>query len=55
MSGLPTEAINQLKVFVQLLKSKPEILHTSEMAFFKSYLESLGGKIPDLPKEEKKA
>lgn len=47
MSQIPNEFIQQAKQFVTLLKSNPEILHAPEMKFFKEYIESLGGKVPE--------
>jgi suppressor of tumorigenicity protein 13 len=38
--------ISQLSGFVNLCKDDPKILLSPELAFFKNYIESLGGKIP---------
>jgi suppressor of tumorigenicity protein 13 len=46
MSGLPKEALDQLKAFVTLVKTKPDVLHTPELLFFKEFLESFGCKVP---------
>jgi suppressor of tumorigenicity protein 13 len=43
---IPAEFIQQAQQFVNLLKTKPDILHAPEMKFFRDYIESLGGKIP---------
>nr|CAX71332.1 Mitochondrial import receptor subunit TOM34 [Schistosoma japonicum] len=40
------EQISMLKQFVELLKTKPEILDTPELLFFKEWLVSLGANIP---------
>jgi hypothetical protein len=48
MSNLPftKEYISQLFGFIALCKKDPNILRKPEFSFFKSYIESLGGKIP---------
>jgi suppressor of tumorigenicity protein 13 len=48
MSKTPFTAahISQLSGFINLCKDDPKILHNPELAFFKNYIESLGGKIP---------
>ncbi|KAK9147970.1 hypothetical protein Scep_006727 [Stephania cephalantha] len=38
--------LNQLKLFVDQLKSNPSILRDPSLAFFKDYLESLGATLP---------
>jgi suppressor of tumorigenicity protein 13 len=38
--------LSQLTGFINLCKDDPKILHSPELAFFKNYIESLGGKIP---------
>lgn len=38
--------IAQLKKFVDILKSDPQIIHSPELDFFKQYLESLGAQLP---------
>ncbi|OQR79847.1 heat shock 70kD protein binding protein-like [Tropilaelaps mercedesae] len=38
--------IAKLKALVELLKAKPETLNVPDLAFFKSYLESLGARVP---------
>ncbi|XP_022648844.1 hsc70-interacting protein-like [Varroa jacobsoni] len=43
--------IIKLEALVELVKSKPETLYTPELAFFKSYLESLEAKLPARPNE----
>lgn len=48
MASLPKEAISQLKVFVHLVKSKPELLLLPDLKFFKDYIESFGGKVPEV-------
>jgi suppressor of tumorigenicity protein 13 len=44
------EQLVLLKQFVDICKGRPELLHLPELVFFKEYVESLGGKIPPLPK-----
>lgn len=38
--------IDQLKKFVQILKSDPQVIHLPELEFFRDYLESLGARLP---------
>jgi len=45
---MSSEQIAQLKAFVGSLKADPKILHVPDLKFFKDYIESLGGKIPDI-------
>ena len=52
MSALPKAQVDQLKLFVQMMKSKPEILHDPDLDFLRDYIVSLGGTIP--PKLEPK-
>ena len=59
---LPTSAIEQLKGFVLLCRTKPEIIHKPELKFFLDFLVSMGASIPPpppaseaKPEEEKKA
>lgn len=35
-----------IKSFLQIIKSKPEILHRPEISFFKEFLQSFGAIIP---------
>jgi hypothetical protein len=37
--------LEQLKAFVGMVDSKPEMLHMPQLAFFKSYLEKMGARI----------
>lgn len=48
------EQLQQLQDFVELCKHKPEVLHKQELTFFKSYLESLGARIPLPPQPRPK-
>lgn len=48
------KALQDLQQFVQLCKSKPEILHLPDLKFFKDYLISLGATIPEPKKAENK-
>jgi suppressor of tumorigenicity protein 13 len=61
MAKIPPQHVSQLKVFTDLLKADPSLLHSPELSFFKDYIESLGGKVPpaqkappswDVPKTE---
>ena len=51
---LPKSAVDQLKGFISLCKSKPEIIHNEELAFFKEYLQSMDATLPPVPAEEEK-
>ncbi|KAK3228326.1 hypothetical protein Dsin_008188 [Dipteronia sinensis] len=44
--------IAELKFLVEQCKSNPSLLHDPSLAFFKSYLQSLGAQLPTKPKEE---
>jgi len=44
--------LGELKGFITLLEKNPAMLHQPELRFFKSYLERMGGKIPDPPKSK---
>lgn len=46
------ESLAQLKAFVDVCKSNPDILHLPDLKFFKNFIEALGGVIPPLPKKE---
>lgn len=48
-AALPKEAIAQLKLFIHMVKSKPELLHTPDLKFFKDFIESFGGRVPEAP------
>lgn len=52
MGSAEKQQLMELKAFVELCKSTPSVLHKPELSFFKSYLESLGAKIPPAPAEE---
>ncbi|XP_009360062.1 TPR repeat-containing thioredoxin TDX-like isoform X1 [Pyrus x bretschneideri] len=45
--------VEELKEFISKCKSNPSIVHTPSLAFFKSYLQSLGAWIPPVPKMDK--
>ncbi|RHN43935.1 putative thioredoxin, tetratricopeptide-like helical domain-containing protein [Medicago truncatula] len=44
--------VSELKEFIESCKSNPSLLHTPSLQFFKSYLLSLGARIPPQPKTE---
>lgn len=44
------EALDKLKQFITICKSNPAILHLPDLSFFKEFIESLGGKLPEAPK-----
>ncbi|XP_068435460.1 hsc70-interacting protein [Clinocottus analis] len=45
--------VTELKGFVQMCESGPEVLHLPEMGFFRTWLLSMGATIPPLPKTER--
>jgi Hsp70-interacting protein N N-terminal domain len=51
---LPQSALEQLKGFIMLCRTKPEILHKDELAFFREYLTSLGARLPPAPEPAQK-
>ena len=52
--GVTNSQISELKQFVNLLQLHPEFLHDEKLSFFKEYIISLGGTIPEIKKEEPK-
>ena len=46
---LPNSAIEQLKGFILLCRTKPEILHKPELKFFRDFMESFGATLPTPP------
>lgn len=46
---LDKDSLEKLKAFVAICKQQPEILHQPELEFFKKFIESLGGTIPETP------
>lgn len=44
------EAVEKLKQFIEVCQSNPDILWSEDLAFFKNYIEALGGKLPPRPK-----
>lgn len=52
---LPKSAIEQLKGFILLCRTKPEIIHKPELAFFREFLQSFGATLPPPPPQEEKA
>ena len=49
---LPKSAVDQLKGFISLCKSKPEVIHNEELLFFKEYLISMGATLPPEPRDK---
>lgn len=47
MAKLPQIAIKQLETFVNMVKSDPSILSDPALSFFKEFVESYGGKVPE--------
>ena len=50
--SLPKSAVDQLKGFISLCKSKPEMIHNEELTFFREYLLSMGATLPPVPSKE---
>lgn len=50
---LPEKQLTELRAFITLLKSQPSMLHQPELLFFKEFIESLGGIVPQAEKTEK--
>ena len=50
--SLPKSAVDQLKGFISLMKSKPEMIHNEELTFFRDYLISMGATLPPVPPQE---
>jgi hypothetical protein len=51
---LPQSALEQLKGFIMLCRTKPEILNKEELTFFREYLTSLGARLPPTPEPAQK-
>ncbi|XP_030541152.2 TPR repeat-containing thioredoxin TDX isoform X1 [Rhodamnia argentea] len=49
---MESEKIDELRHFIHQCRSDPSILHDPSLAFFKSYLQSLGARIPPATKSE---
>lgn len=47
MAKLPQAAVKQLQAFVNMVKADPSILSDPDLSFFKEFLESYGGKVPE--------
>ena len=52
--SLPKAALDQLKGFITLCRSKPEVLHNPELTFFSEYLLTMGATLPPKPEEVEK-
>jgi len=52
MDKISQSDLSALSKIVKVLQSNPECLHDPKFDFFKTYLESLGAKIPDAPAKE---
>ena len=52
--SLPKAALDQLKGFITLCRSKPEVLHNEELSFFADYLLSMGATLPPKPEQKPK-
>lgn len=47
MAKLPQVALKQLETFVNMVKADPSVLGDPELLFFKEFIESYGGKVPE--------
>ncbi|KAB0795553.1 hypothetical protein PPYR_12392 [Photinus pyralis] len=45
------DSLDKLETFIDICKSKPNILHLPELKFFKDYIESVGGVLPPVTPE----
>jgi hypothetical protein len=46
MAGLDAKKVTELRAFVSAVDKRPELLADPRLAFFRTYLESLGAKLP---------
>lgn len=46
MAGLDAKKVAELKTFISAVDTHPELLADPRLAFFRTYLESLGAKLP---------
>lgn len=53
MASLPfsEDNLKELENFIAFCKSNPKVVYTPQLSFFKSYIESLGGKFPEVDPE----
>jgi len=51
--SISANQLKELKTFVQALKANSDLLYTSELAFFKEYLLSMGANLPPKKPENK--
>uniref|UniRef100_A0A3B3D3I2 ST13 Hsp70 interacting protein n=1 Tax=Oryzias melastigma TaxID=30732 RepID=A0A3B3D3I2_ORYME len=49
---MDSRKVAELKAFVNLCETSPEVLHLPELGFFRSWLQNMGAKIPPLAKTE---
>ena len=47
----PAAQLEQLKLFIGMVEQKPDLIHHEDLGFFKSYLQSMGAKLPAEPEE----
>lgn len=47
------EEIEKLRFFISVVSQNPAILHLPELSFFKSFIEQLGGQVPNVRQGEK--
>ncbi|XP_074649715.1 hsc70-interacting protein-like [Tubulanus polymorphus] len=51
MAGIGVKELEELKMFIEMCRLNPDILHKPELSFFKDYVESLGATIPTAAKK----
>lgn len=52
---IDAKEIEKLKMFIQFCSMSPHILHRPELGFFKTFVEQLGGAVPEAPKQKQPA
>ena len=43
---ISTDDISKLEIFIQVASGNPSILNLPQLAFFKKFVEQLGGRVP---------
>ncbi|XP_003427005.1 putative protein FAM10A4 isoform X2 [Nasonia vitripennis] len=49
---ISSELLTQFKVFIELCNKQPSIINHPDLAFFKNFVERLGGKVPKAEKDD---
>jgi len=47
MSGLSPQKLRELKLFLEHVKTKPQLFHLKELEFFKQFMDHFGAQIPE--------